>query len=580
MSRADWESTQKRATEATRAYGQSPHDPELAKQALVMSVGQRNLPAFLELAPQIERNLPNDSTTLVLVGASFEMFGRLTDAERVLRSVIDLDENEDAREALAANLIRQGRPHEAEPYLQHIIEKGVPDRVNILFQLAQGYQVKGEHEKALVVYEQCESVNPLIVGYKVFTQLRKESFQIRGTNRALNPNQIVQKSKSAAARRKFMRVAPVVVSLALLAYLALAWLQGQHSLVYVVNGLSKAYNISVNGSTYTLPPHEVTKVRLPEGEITVNMTDASASLAQQRFSVHTPFLIRPFTDAINLINPDGTAIVEKTKVYYASQRSKPPAPERNICGGKTFYSFDDIDYPFEPFPNSVSVSSSSQFTGKTRLSLLRQNESFSAAWLLYNLESTVGKDAVAFVAQRHIQLEPEQEEYLGLLSETMDARKVAEFLRPGLRRRPIEVEWHRQYQRAMSASAQDEEARQEYQKMVAAEPSNKTLIFLAGSASRQPAEFTARWQEAVSGESPCPYAYLALCSYHLSVGEFALAADAGLKALKLLPKDRQAQSLVPSALIAAGQYDDAQKLLRNNESLPMSQHVMSMTEEI
>src|SRR5688572_19503701 len=110
MPLADWQRAQKRADETIAAYRAKPTDAELAKEALGAVAGYRNLPAFLSLAPEIEKNLANDAKVLCMVGASYEVFGRLNDAERLYRAayevVNDADEDE-VCDVLADCLLRQ-----------------------------------------------------------------------------------------------------------------------------------------------------------------------------------------------------------------------------------------------------------------------------------------------------------------------------------------------------------------------------------------------------------------------------------------------------------------------------------------
>src|SRR5688500_4409933 len=111
MPLADWQRAQKRAEETITAWNAKPADTELAKESLGAVAGYRNLPAFLELAPQIEKHLANDAKILCMVGASYESFGRISDAERLYRAayeVVDDNEEDDVCDVLANCLLRQG----------------------------------------------------------------------------------------------------------------------------------------------------------------------------------------------------------------------------------------------------------------------------------------------------------------------------------------------------------------------------------------------------------------------------------------------------------------------------------------
>src|SRR4051812_6425515 len=158
----DWRRAQRRAEEAIAAYRAKPRDAELAKEALRACVSHRHLDAFQSLAPEIERNLPDDAKLLCFLSSAHQMFSHTADEERLLRRALDLDDDDEISEALAQNLLTQGKPDEAAEYLQHIIDDGIPDRVGHLYALAQGYQIKGQHEQALDMFEKCEQINPMI----------------------------------------------------------------------------------------------------------------------------------------------------------------------------------------------------------------------------------------------------------------------------------------------------------------------------------------------------------------------------------------------------------------------------------
>src|SRR5688500_1544326 len=109
----DWRRAEKRSADAIAAFRASPQNRELAKEAIGACAGFRNLPAFLELAPDVERHLSRDGETLRMLAAVYDVFGRTTDAERVLRLAMEAQDEDETREILADCLMRQGRPHDA-----------------------------------------------------------------------------------------------------------------------------------------------------------------------------------------------------------------------------------------------------------------------------------------------------------------------------------------------------------------------------------------------------------------------------------------------------------------------------------
>jgi tetratricopeptide (TPR) repeat protein len=277
----DWRQAEKRSAEAIAAYRASPNDAERAREALAACASFRNLPQFLDLAPDVERNLARDGETLRMLAAGYHLFGRAGDTERVLRTAMAAQDEDETREALVDCLLRQGRPFDAEPLLRHVVEQGIPDRVDWLYRLAQGFQMKGAHEKALEAFRQCEAVNPHITQDETFVRLRDESARNLGTAVPVQPRAVVTKAKRQASFRKFQRVAPVVLAMLLVAYAVVCFVQGRRREVYLVNALHKPYTVRLNGQPYTLQPRTATPVRVEEGELAVAMADVASPVAPE-----------------------------------------------------------------------------------------------------------------------------------------------------------------------------------------------------------------------------------------------------------------------------------------------------------
>lgn len=576
----EWERAQTRAQEAIAAYGRSPGNPQLAREALELCAGQRNVPAFLDLAPKIERNLSRDGKSLSLVAAVYEMFGRPADAERVLRAAINVQDDADTREALADNLLRQGRPEEAEPYLQHIVDQGIPDRVELLFSLAQGYQLQGDHDKALAVFDQCEAVNPPVAQDDSFGRLRAASEQNRGTRNVVKPNEVLKKARRSKSFRKFAMVAPMLAALIALAYFGLAWLEGTRQAVYLVNGLERPYTVLINGTPYNLPAQSFSKLRVHEGDLKLAIQDAPAAVAPEVVSIHTSLLTRPLFGPVFVINPDQAAVLLRARVFYAPQGRSAATPHRSYFGGRTFYAFTGVDYPFETPPQSISMDANSTAqVSKDTLTVLGREVNASPAIVIYSLADTLGKPAAAHLAERHVLLEPEKSEYMGILDDLATPDELAAFIRPTLTERPIRLAWHRLYQNAMSAANKGKEVDREYRAMLAQAPNDKTLAYLAARAAIEPDRFLELSHQATTGEAPCPWAFFSLCRYYLGAAQTHDAATNGLRAIELMPENKEFRYWAERALVADGQYEKAMPLLTMDAGAPFPECAAAISEQ-
>lgn len=580
---ADWERVQRRGQDAVAAYTQSPADPELAKEAMAATVSFRDINGFTALATQIEQHLTAHASTMAMVGGAYLLFQRLDDAERVLRAaLVHNEQDEDLREALAVCLMRQGEPAEAELLLQHIIDKGIPDRVDALYQLAQTYQIKGEHAHAVAVFDQCELVNPHMAQDETFQRLREASQKRIGRQVKVNPSDVVAQANREASMRKFRRWAPIAAVLLVAAYLSVAWIQGRSRDVFLVNGLSRPYTATLNGVSYQLSPQSAMKVRLGEGDVQVAIADAPAGIEPQTVQIATSFLTRPFSDATFVINPDGAAVLERVRVYYSDKDSvSQREPQVTLAGGQVLHRFDDLDYPFESFPDEIRVDRGASNVGRDGVAIFGQQYSLPPATALMAAIGDLGGDTVTKIAQRHLALEPEQnaEEYLAILRRTMEGEAFATFLWSRLDERPVVMLWHRAYQQSLRSAGRQRDAEQQYEDLLAVEPGNGDLMYLLARVKEDHAEGAALCRQAVSQSPPNGWAHFWLSGYHLARGEFAPAADHGMKAAELLPDSIEVGHFSRQALLAAERWEPLLVMLRVAEQGPISLFVPALEEQ-
>src|SRR5262249_28049429 len=148
------------------------------------------------------------------------------------------------------------------------------------------------------------------------------------------------------------------------------------------NGLERMYVARINGTMYEVPPHNAMKIRVAEGDLKVEITDPAA-VPPETVSIHSSFWTRPFTAPTFVLNPDHTAIIRDSKIFYAE--GTPPPPQSNFAGGRALLTFDDIDYAFSDPPRTVSVESSSATVQKRTLAIVNRDERIPPDVLLYGM---------------------------------------------------------------------------------------------------------------------------------------------------------------------------------------------------
>jgi tetratricopeptide (TPR) repeat protein len=576
MPLADYREAESRMQQTLDAYRNTPADAEAAREFLKAVCSFRNEAVFLSAAPELEANLQN-AEALALLAAAYQLFNRLGDAERVVRKALEIDDSDELSEFLGEVLLRQGKPDEAEPYLSHIVEKGIPDRVDVLYHLAQVYQSCGQHEKALQAFDYCEQVNPPIAQDETFKKLREVSDKNRGTAMPVPMGAVAKKIKGGKSRRKFARVAAVIGVLVVVGYLAVAFLQGQFRTVYLVNGLGTAYTVDIDGTTYRAGPRSFQKITLGEGSHNVAITDVAAPLnAPQTVQINTSFFARPFSSDAFVINPDASAILERQKLFYS--KSGNLDPQTSYTGGSVLQKFEDIDYPFSTPPDSISPDSSSSVVSRTML-MLPEVPDMSDSALLLVLQDKLGPDVVP-IARNRFMFDPDSQAYGAILSQALSKEESVAYYKPLLAVRPLRMQWHRAYQETMQRSGGEEPVRAEYAQMLAAEPQNKDLNYLSSRVEPDPEKMLALLQASATGESPSAYGLYSLGLYEAELGRFDSAATYLQQARALMPAAPEVTFAYVDALAAAENYPQALQVLQKADAEPWPVCLQAYMDEI
>ncbi|MCX5658744.1 MAG: hypothetical protein NTW19_03360 [Planctomycetota bacterium] len=574
---AEWEKIRQRVREAIEAYRKAPSNKQLAKDALGACLSCRDQPEFLALAPEVEKFLPREPETMKFLAGSHEVFGRTADAARVLRLVVAAEDSDEHREMLADCLLKLGLPDEAEPLTEHIFEKGIPDRVGLLYSLAQGHQIKGDHDKAMTAFDKCEVVNPAILKDETFVRLREASAKSLGTRTAIRPNEVVRQMKTAVARKRFLKVAGVCAAVALVAYLILALAQGMRRTIYFANGLAKPYTVKINGTPHTLPPLSATPIAVAEGDLKIETPGLGNATGVTVVPIRTSLLTRPFNNRVFVVNPDQVAIIDRVRVYYAAKSPSPPG--FTFLPAQLLHEIDGIDHPFVEPPDSITTDSHGELH-RDVLRVVSGGPGASPILLLLNLEPKIGKEAVARIARRHLVVEPDDTAYLQILQSRVTPDEFAAAARPHLDARPVNVEWHRAYQHAMEQANRADQIEKEYAELLAKEPTDNELMYVAGRASADPDLYESLAQAAASGDHPSVYALTSLAAHWLVCGRFDESAKMSKAALALKADFPGAQSTLNEAMMATGNYDVLLDGYRKMESEPSPANIFALGSEV
>lgn len=363
---------------------------------------------------------------------------------------------------------------------------------------------------------------------------------------------------------KSARVAMILVPLLLLAiYLGVAYFKGLSQSVYLLNGLTQAYQVTIDGESYDLQPNRIKRIELGEGQVEVGIESARYSLDSVEVTLASSFWSRPFKETIFVINPDRVAVLCWQNVYYVEKVEDAPEGSENYFVGESLYRFDGIDYPFRPYPETIDLPGGKPLS-KERVSILAREPDFNEDHLALVVAAWAEPPVATAYFERRATLEPEDMNCLQMLYRMVDYDAFMVFMKPGLAARPVRIEWHRMYQETMDEKQPDLDLMAEYVQLQEQEPQNTALQYLVARISKDPKEAQRWYRQAMAGEPPSAYAYNGLAYQMLSNGEFREARELVKQAMELAPDHKTFRYNYMNILMAHRQYAAVLEHCREN----------------
>ena len=581
MAQDEWSRARQRVADASQAYERKPEDPDLAREALAGIANFTDRDRLAVIGPLVERSFAGDAKVLAMLSSVHAHLGDLVQSERVCRSALAVEDHNDLREMLGDCLLKQGKTDEAAPMFAHIHTLGVPDRVDHLYRLAMTYQSEGRHEQALTVFDQCATVCPPIAADPTYKALRRASQVNLSSNKPVNADAVAMKAKSAREMGAFLRWGPVVAVVALLAYMGVSWFLASRCEVHLVNGMDKPYAVRVAGVEHQLGPRARTTIRVAEGEVEVEMLNAPPGVDKEVAVIRRPFWSRPVSGRTFVLNPDHTAVVMHVRSFYVPTKvGVAPPPQTSFLGGVLLHEFRGIDYPFKPFPEQISMKSSTRQVVKQGLDLPIPNDQ-SLVLASMGFSRGAQKGLAAAIARRRLLLQPDQRamEWMSVLSAAASPQEAAAFLKPRLGDRPIQMAWHRAYQTFAGKSAGEDSIEREYQALLDADPENRDLMYLVGRIAKDPKRARELCDRAASGDKPCAYAIYWQNGRQLATGDLAAAGRLAPRVRALLASEPDVVWRTQQVMAAAGMVEPALEALRSLQKSESSFELPALDEE-
>ena len=568
-----WEEAKaKDSAELLEKLQRNPNDRETILRAIGFTLAYQDEPLFDNIVETLGIESTRDAAVQAQLGAAYGYFSRWAQAEQAYRAALALEDNDSVREQLALTLIKQKRPPEARPYLQHVITGKKAGSAGLIYLLADAYQTEGMHQDALAVMDERDQAFPEFAKSKDYQRQRTTSIRYRDTNKKTR-SAVAAGSKSGYSDGNWTASMPrwiatlVILSIPAIYFGSAIWI-GQSRRVYLVNGVGQTYGISVQGTNYDLPPNSVTPIHVPEGDIQVSFRDAKAGLEPVNVHIETSFWTRPFGGHTFVINPDRSAIIIEESALFAAAKANvnanaPREDDKPPHYGQTFYSLAGFDYEFQNFPQTLQINEH-EVVRKTRVTL----EPALTPEARFNVMQKLTPEQQVPFCKTVLRLDPHNEFLLGWLAMQLPDDEFLTFVESRLDDRPILVDWHHVYQTQTARAHPEKDLRPRYRKLVADTNGTADAVYLLGRCQADPDESDKLYQQAASATPPSGYAMLSLGSRALSAGKFPEACKDLEKAKALLTNKSQITSLHQEALLANGDFDGLLKALETSVRVP------------
>lgn len=538
---------------ALEAQARVPKDPDAAQKALATTVAIADPEAFVESALLVEQHLSHDPEVLTQMGRAYAYFRMDEEALGAFIAANKAHPTAASHAAVAIQLMEMGRVDEAASHVEQAATLGEPNQVAPLYLvLAEAHQALGDHAAALAALDALQAKFPDFNDANL-PRLRALSEKNLKKNRKLTPGSITLGFKEPKAGGSVLSYAPLAILPLLIAggLGIYAWncAQTPPQHVYLIGGLDQSYDVLIDGRRVAVPAHTAVRIDVPYGQVQLAPAPDSLPIAPATVTIDVPWHLRAFEHPTIAINPDRAALILYEKVHYHEDLSKAGDPQRTFYTGQATYTFDNLDFRWQPLPETITTSTKGVWKSNVRvmdeLSLIQR--------YVLLLDNEADRQAFRDALAEAIRLEPHRDDLLRFVPTAFGDSSLS-VLEPLCAARPVNVQAHRIYSWAASRAGRDVEA--EYRKLMEAEPGEGAWAYLLGRVVGDADEASALFDRAARAERPCAWGDYAQGHFLLATGRFREALAKVRAAQAALPNVSEFQFGEDEALLALGEYDE------------------------
>lgn len=504
-------------------------DPQNARAAQALHHALREAvdnPGIEEVGAILRDRFPEDPDTLAYLAEDAWYVGEYEQARQWLEKSLQIDPS--CRRALAVRALehlREGRLAEGRALLAEIGAESAPDPDCFVY-LGEVFQDASRHADALEMFRLALEAAPALAHDKVFRKAAVRSELAVG-----QPGSVVP--PLAWHARPLVRAAAAIVLL-LGTLLGSNYYIRENQRVFVVNGYPVECVLRIAGGQLAVPPGTHLEIGLPEGEYTAEVLGPRPETIPVKLS--TPFWERWSTKPAYVINPGGAALLVSQSVAYSEDKKQVKnTGTQQLHLGEKFVAFPQLDYPFEPFPETLDeYRTTGKFKFRIDIAGVPPEEIFQSL-------RERGKLAEAMnIAEWQLQMAPEAPMLLGpyfaVAQQLQQQDRAYGLLGKMLEHRPVLMKWHRFHQDLAQRNGLREAVLKEYDTFLQMQPDDPAAHYLRGRLATGVAEARPYYLKAAELATNYAYAQYALGYCDVSVGDWPAAKARFEEACRLDPE--------------------------------------------
>ena len=530
----EWqEAGDKALEEVKQEFAQKPNDPDVAiKYHSTLDCWNKHEEAT-ELAEQLNSRFKRNFDVQMYLGAWYERKGKTKAADTFFEQALSIEpDNPDAKRAVAMGHIENGDVEKAEDLLAHMKEKGEHQDITLLFMLADAYQKKNLHDKAIEIFEIiCRDFPETARKDKSFRKAVKKSEKLRPGIQSILPPPPFNWAK--------VIIPAVILITAIIIFQTNTYIQTNRTL-YIVNGLQAKTSVKLPGysTPVKLRPNSVRRdIKVAEGKIKaiIKKPDGSSTI---EFDIQDNIWDRFFSDTAFVLNIGGGAVIMKADCVYTNKAkgAKIGKDRYQLYTMPEFMKFQEIDYCFEKLPKEIEMDSANSEKIKTQLSVLK----IKPVRALSSLAGQIKLSDLLSYAEAHLLATPSEallDEYYVLILNNNKISRGLKFLSSRLDKRPINISWHRIYQNL--AENMNKKLIPEYDKLLKQNPKSSALLYLRGRIDPDNLNSIKYYDKAIAADPKNEFPCFAKIYALANMGKLNEAARLCKKMTKLFPDSKK-----------------------------------------